>query len=341
MTAEIDCTLEEVADRIAASRCPLLIGHVRGDTDCVGSLAGLALALRDAGKNPTVTMQTVLVPPKLLRICDWVGVVPVERPDVSAGDLAIVLDTGVAGRMNIHGGIDCLSDIPTVAVDHHVSNERFCQLNHVSTEAGSTSELVFDILIHLDWPVTSVIATLLYAGIHGDTNGFSLSNTTPKSLRVASMLADAGADIAEISERIHRSRSRSEFDLRRLIYDNTRSSEDGRVTWSTAGHDEIIASGCNHADIDDQVLIPRSLENAEIAILFSEGLPGSVRINIRSERDIDVLPLAREFGGGGHRNSVGTSIKNKPLAEVVGSVVGRAVEYLVERYPRQGPGFRV
>lgn len=334
MTEGSDCTLEAAADRVAASQCPLLIGHVRADTDCVGSLAGLALAIRDAGRQSTVGVQQVLVPPKLMALFEWAGVTPVEKPDPAESDLVVVLDTAVASRMNIHGGIACLTGWPMLAVDHHVTNERFCQWNHVNVGASSTSELVFDMLTHLDWPITPTIATLLYAGIHGDTNGFSLPNTTPKSLQAASALAAAGAHITEVCQRLYRSRSRNEFDLLRLIYDNTRISEDGRVAWSTASHDEILAAGCNHADIDDQVLIPRSLGGADVAILFSEGLPGSVRINIRCERNIDILPLAREFGGGGHNNSAGTSIKNEPFQDVVQKVVNRAVTYLAERYPR-------
>jgi len=330
-----DSVFEEVAAQIAGCRRPLLVGHVRADADCVGSLAAMALVLRDAGKDVTVAANSVLVPPRLLRLFGWAGVTPVQDPDVRSVDLVIVLDTAITSRLNLVGGIECLADLPIVVIDHHITNERFGRWNYVDAEASSTSELIYHLLRRLDWPIPPMAATLLYAGIYGDTHGFSLANTTPGSLSVAAKLAEAGAEIAEVCQRIDRSRSRSEFDLLRLIYDNTRLSEDGRVAWSTARHDEILATGCNHADIDDQVSIPRSLEGADIAILFSEGLPGSVRINIRGEGDVDVLPFAEAFGGGGHRRSAGTSIKNEPFDAVVERVVGRAVAYLSERYPRQ------
>ncbi len=334
MSTDADSTIEEAAERIAASRCPLLVGHVRADLDCVGSLSALALALQGADRQPTIAIQPALVPPRLLRLYEWSGVSPVERPDVAAHDLVIALDTAITSRLNVACGIEGLSDRPIVTIDHHETNEHFGRWNHVDARASSTCELVYGVLQHLDWPITPMIATLLYAGIHGDTDGFSLPNTTPRSLRVASALADTGARIVEVCERAHRSKTRGEFELLRLIYRNTRASKDGRVAWSTASHEEILAAGCNHADIDDQVSVPRLLEGAEIAILFSEGLPGSVRINIRGEGGVAVLPLAKEFGGGGHRNSAGTSIKNRPFAEVVEEVVGRAVEYLEEGYPR-------
>ncbi len=327
----MDSTLQEVAEQIAASQRPLLIGHVRGDVDCVGSLAAMALALRDVGKQPTVAIQRILIPPRLLGLYDWAGVTPVEKPDVAASDLIVVLDTAVASRLNIACGIKGLADRPIATIDHHITNERFGRWDLVDVEASSTCELVLDLLTHLNWPISPMVATLLYAGIHGDTDGFSLANTSAGALEAASRLAAAGARIAEVCQRVDRSQTRSEFDLRRLIYDNTRVSEDGRVAWSTASYEDIASTGCNHADIDDQVAVPRSLEGAQIAILFSEGIPGSVRINIRGEGDVDILSLAKEFGGGGHRSAAGTSIKNQPFAQVVEQVVARAVTYLAER----------
>lgn len=334
MSTSLDRTLNEAAGPIASCERPLLIGHVRADLDCIGSLAGLAAALRDAGKQPAVGIQKVLVPPRLLHLFEWAEIQPEERPDPSAADLVIVLDTSVTSRLNIHCGIDGLAGKPIVVIDHHVTNERYGQWNHVRFDASSTCEIVVELLDLLNWPITPTIATMLYAGIHGDTDGFSLPNTTPRSLHVAARLAEAGAEVSRLCQRMYRSKTRSEFELLRLVYRNTRISEDGRVTWSTADHEQILAAGCNHADIDDQVAIPRLLEGADIAILFTEGLKDSIRINLRSEGEVDLLPLAKEFGGGGHPNAAGTSIKRRPFDEVVPEVTSRAIAYLAERYPR-------
>jgi phosphoesterase RecJ-like protein len=248
--------------------------------------------------------------------------------------VVVVLDTSAKSRLNIFCGYDGLADKPMVNIDHHVTNERFARWNYVDAHASSTSEVVFEALERLGWPIAPTVATMLYAGIHGDTGGFSFPNTTLHSLEVASKLAGMGAKIHEVCQRIHRSQTRGEFSLLRLIYDNARLSEDGRVAWSTADHAEIVSTGCNHTDIDEQVSVPRSLEGAEIALLFTEGLPGSVRINFRGEGEVDVLTLAKEFAGGGHRNSAGTIVRHRPMPEVVENVVARAVQYLAERYPR-------
>lgn len=339
-----DDSLQQIADLLTAARRPLLVGHVRADLDCVGSLSGLALALRENGKHAEVACQRVLVPPRLLLLFEWSSITPMERPDVDGADLVVALDTAVTSRLNIACGYAGLEDKPIAVIDHHVSNEHFGRWNHVNVLASSTCELIYDLLGLLRWPITPMIATMLYSGLHGDTSGFSLPNTTPKSLRVGSELAAAGADIVGICEKVYRSKTPSEFELLRIVYDNTRLSDDGRVAWSTISHEEIIGAGCSHADIDEQVMIPRLLDGAKIAILFSEGLRGSVRVNFRGEGEVDVLGLAREFGGGGHRTSAGTSVKKRPIEEVVREVVERAVAYLAERegrLRRSGPGSRV
>ncbi|HOW19469.1 MAG TPA: DHHA1 domain-containing protein, partial [Phycisphaerae bacterium] len=102
---------------------------------------------------------------------------------------------------------------------------------------------------------------------------------------------------------------------------------DGLIAYSTASHEEITGAGCGPADIDEQVAIPRSLKGIRMAILFTEGKPGRVRINFRGEGGTNVLELARELGGGGHATSAG-AIVNGSLPQVVPDVLERAARRL-------------
>ena len=81
-------------------------------------------------------------------------------------------------------------------------------------------------------------------------------------------------------------------------------------------------------DIDDQVSIPRALKGVAIAMLFSEGEPGVIRINLRGEGKITVLELAQRFGGGGHTQSAGVRVKNKSMEQVIADTVAAAQEHL-------------
>ncbi len=324
----------EVCDTLRAASRIALIGHVTPDADALASMGSLWLALPELGKYPRLVVPESSVSRQLRYLMDNAGLQTASADELAGCDLLVALDTAKKPRLNIPGPIDKLPSVPMLNIDHHATNTQFGTTNWVVGDASSTSELTYAVLRALGCQITPTIATLLYAGIHTDTQGFSLSNTGPNCLRVAHELAQAGARIHQVCERMHRSQSRGEFELLSVIYRNTRVSDDGRLAWSTADHQEITATGCSAGDIDDQVEIPRAIEGIRIAILFSEGEPGVVRMNFRGEQGLSVLELAQQFKGGGHHASAGARIRGT-IADVTARVISAAQEFLAQLEARQ------
>lgn len=325
---------EPPADLLGAvrrSRRPLIVGHVRPDGDCLGAILSMAGAsTAEADREPLVYYRGDQVSQRLAFLCSMSPHAIATLGQRQRCDAVIVLDTAQASRAAIDPPLGELTGggVPLLNIDHHVDNPRFGTVNWVVPGASSTCELVYSLLTALGWPISSTIASLLYAGIHTDTLGFSLPNTTAASLRIGAALVQAGATVADLGERLCRSQGKSEFDLARVIYDNTRLTPDGRIAYSTATFDEITATGCTAADIDDQVMIPRSLKGIRIAILFTEGKRGRIRMNFRGEGGTSVLDLARGFGGGGHESAAG-AIADGAMDMVVADVLERAGRSLV------------
>jgi phosphoesterase RecJ-like protein len=322
---------QDVLDAIARTQRPLIVGHVRPDGDCFGSMFALAAALlHPAGRQPALYYRRDHVSQRLAFLQHWrpVPVAPDDNPARSA-DALLVLDTARSDRAAVNPPLDQLAarGLPVVNIDHHLANAGYGTANWVVPQASSTSELVYRILDANRWPLTPDVAALLYAGIHTDTHGFSLPNTTASSLHAAAALVDAGAPVTDLCQRLWRSQAKSEFDLCRIIYDNTRLTEDGRIAYSTATYDEITRVGCTAADIDDQVTIPRALNGIRMAILFTEGKPDTIRMNFRGEAGTDVLELAKSLGGGGHAGAAG-AILDGPIHDVVATVLAKAAAYL-------------
>lgn len=332
MTSLAQSVPAEIVAVVQAAERVALIGHVTPDADCLGALGGLALALRQRGKTVRVSLPVGTVSRKLTAFAELAGLHPATTAELAACDLAIVVDTAREKRVNLDGKLDALPNVPVLNIDHHATNTRFGAHNWVESAASSASELVYRLLLALGTDVTPAMASLLYAGLHSDTQGFSLATTTPASLEAGLGLARAGADIAAVCERLHRSHSPAEFALRRIIHDNTRISPDGRLAWSTASHAEIVGAGCSASDIDDEVEIPRSIEGVLVAILLTEGDVDRVRINFRGEQGVSVLPLAEQFGGGGHVGSAG-AIRNGDCATVTEEVIGAALAFVAALEP--------
>jgi len=330
-TQTSDGTLAQVCEALRAAGRVALVGHVTPDADCLAVLGAMKLALEQLGQQPVVALPDGSVARRLRFLVEMADIRPGSAAELADCDVALVMDTAKAKRVNVQGKLEALAGARIINVDHHASNTRFGQINWVDGSRSSSCEMVYEIIRGLGCQITPTIATLIYAGIHNDTQGFSLANTTTRSFEVAHALAQAGARVVETCERLNRSRSRSEFELLKVVYRNTRLSDDGRLGWSTADYDEIRAAGCTANDIDDQVEVVRAIEGVRVAILFSEGRKGKVRMNFRGERGISVLELAQQFGGGGHGQAAG-AILDGTVPQVVERVIPAALDY-VARLP--------
>lgn len=317
----------DVCQAIHTARRLLLVGHVTPDADCLGSMGALAGGLRAAGKHVHASLPAGSVSRRLAFLAEMAELRPATHDEMKSCDAILVVDTAKAPRVNLDGKLEAFPGVPVVNIDHHDTNVGFGSHNWVDGRRSSAAEMVYETLRALDYPISRQTATLLYAGIHSDTQGFSLPNTTPRSLEVGHDLALTGVDIPHLCERLNRSYTPGEFKLMAIIYSNTRVSDDARLAWSTADHAEITGAGCTAADIDDQVNIPRSIEGIFVAILFTEGNKGKVRMNFRGERGTNVLELARKFGGGGHTESAG-AILDGDIAGVSARVLAEAKSFV-------------
>ena len=325
---------EAVVEALGRMHAPVMIAHVVPDADALGAQLAMALAWTGDSCRPKVALPEGSLSQRLRFLADWAQVAVATSADFTAADGFVLLDTAKQDRANVGPELkqtDWSAGRTIVNIDHHATNTRFGEVNWVVEEAGSTSELVYYLLRAANRPISATTASLLYAGLQTDTIGFSLSTTTASALRVGADLIEAGAEVGRLGERLCRSQSPSEFNLLRIVYANTRTVADGQLAYSSASYDEIHEAGCTAADIDDQINIPRALEGARLAMLFTEGVKGRTRINFRGSGDVTVVELARRFNGGGHAQSAG-AVLDGPLEESMEKVIPAAVEHL-ENFP--------
>lgn len=316
----------ELIQTLQTAERPVVAGHVTPDVDAIGSM--LALARVVPSQEAAIALPGIPVSQKLRFMIELAGEVPFAGADrIAAADVVAVVDTAGTNRVHVPGKWESLAGKMVVNIDHHISNPDFGTINWVVDGASSTCELIYRLIVSAGWELDATTASLLFAGIHSDTAGFSLPNTTADALEAAAGLVRAGADVERIGVRLCRSQEQHEFDLMRLVYHNTRVIADGQIAYSTLTHEEIKATNCTPEDIDDQVSIPRSLSRIRIAMLFSEAERGVVRINFRGENGTPVLELAKCLGGGGHTFSAGARIRGA-MDPIVKRVLQEAAQAL-------------
>jgi phosphoesterase RecJ-like protein len=198
-----------------------------------------------------------------------------------------------------------------VNVDHHHDNSRFGHLTLIAPAASPTAEIVYDVLVSLEIPLSPEIAEALYVALVTDTGRFQYSNTTPKALRLAADLVEAGADVHGIFRLVYETVQWAKLKLLALALERAELYENGRLVVTYLLKDDFAAVGAEEPYSEGIIDYLRSVEGSEMVALIREPPRDegpSRRISLRSSRDeVDVSAVARAADGGGHRQAAGFS----------------------------------
>src|SRR5690606_612402 len=126
-------------------------------------------------------------------------------------------------------GIQGLDEVFTVNIDHHATSEHFGTVNWIDSTASAVGEMIYNLCKAIGGRVTREIAECVYMALVTDTGSFHFSNTTDRTLKVASELIKAGARPAATSEAVYNNYPWSRIELMRRVLDTVRRDESGKV----------------------------------------------------------------------------------------------------------------
>jgi phosphoesterase RecJ-like protein len=296
----------------------LVVTHENPDGDALGSMLGMTLALRALGKDAVMYLAGSAPLPveyRFLALDDLQRAVPED-----AGERVLVAVDCANERRISEERSAVESAAMIVDVDHHHDNSRFGEVNLIVDDASSTAEIVRDILRELDVPLTPEIALPLYVGLVTDTGRFQYSNTTPKALRLAAELVEAGADVHGVFRHVYETVQFAKLKLLARALERAQLFEGGRLVVSYLLKDDFGAVGAEEPYSEGIIDHLRSVEGAEMVALIREPPRNegpARRVSLRSSHDeVDVSAIARQAGGGGHRQAAGFS-SEKSIAEII------------------------
>lgn len=290
---------------LAAGRV-LVVSHIRPDGDAIGSLLGLSLSLRAAGKEVRMVLSDG-VPSSFNHL---LGVREIHRRPKGEYDLIIVVDCSDLSRTG--AALEGM-DTPDLNIDHHVTNTAFGRINLIEPRAVATAEILAVLLEALALPIQPPAASALLTGLITDTIGFRTSNMTPEALRLAASLVEKGADLPGLYQASLVNRS---FSATRLWGAGlSRLERAGRLVWTDLPMQAREESGYHGKDDADLINILSAIEEADIALIFLEQGNGHIKVSWRAKPGFDISQLALSFGGGGHPAAAGADIPGT-LADV-------------------------
>ena len=306
MTIQPETDLRAIAAAIRTHDRFLLTTHEHPDGDALGSMLGMHLGLLGLGKDSVMYLPgsgPIAGEYQWMPLDGLVRTPPADQPE----RVLFALDCAAAGRI---GDSAALEVAPLVLnVDHHHDNTRFGGVDCVVSTASSTGEIVRDLLAELKVELTPQIAEPLFVALCTDTGRFSYSNTSPKALRLAAELVEAGADVAYVFKKVYESVGFPKLKLLARVLERSETFHEGEVVISWLVHTDWPDVGAGEGYSEGVIEHLRSVEGARLVALIREPPfrePVARRVSLRAaDLSIDVSAIARQFGGGGHPQAAG------------------------------------
>ncbi len=288
--------------------------HIKPDGDGVGSSLGLCWLLRSLGKSAEVIVRgEIPLSYRSLPGADEIrDIVYIDKKY----DAIFVIECSNIDRP----GIDGLLDEFTVNIDHHATSEHFGTINWIDSTASAVGEMIYNLCKAIGGRVTKEIAECVYMALVTDTGSFHFSNTTERTLKVASELVKAGVKPAEISEAVYNNYPWSRIELMRQVIATIKRHNSGRIATMRQTLEMRERAGSVDGDNNGFVNIPLAAREVLASIYMREVAEGKYRVSLRSKGDINVARVAEKFGGGGHNNAAGCGVEgdwDEKEAEIV------------------------
>ena len=297
MTEEIIGAIKERLDR---SDKILIASHIRPDGDAIGSLLGLGLALIDRGKS--VKMVLVDGVPASFRHLEGSNFIVKE----AGGEYDTFITVDCADFKRVGKAFETIGQ-PDINIDHHKTNENFGKLNLIEPEEVATSAILANHLSVWGLRITRPVADALLTGIITDTLGFRTSNTNPSALRLCAMLMETGSNMPDLYMRslVHKSFPAARYWGAGL----SRLEQENGIVWGTLTLDDRKHAGYGGNDDADLINLISAIHGNKVGMIFVEQSDNRVKISWRAlEEGIDVSPIAKQFGGGGHAAAAGADV---------------------------------
>lgn len=298
----------QLNDIIKSSKNILLTSHVNPDGDTLGSMCGMYSLIELNFKKKC----DMLVVSKVARMYDFIPnikfVKHIDEYDKSREyDLVINVDVAAIDRI-CDGEILFNKAKNTVNIDHHKTNIGYADLNFVDGNASSTAEVVYYIAKNLNWKTDLNTATCLYAGILTDTGSFRFDNTTPRALRYAAEMVEAGVSPSEMYKYCYETQSKNMVLFQAYCVSKAVFEDDDKIAYTKVYKKDMEKFNGEDDFTEGLTEKLRAVLSTRLAFVAKEMNNGWTKISMRS-KFADAAEICASFGGGGHKLASGCTVK--------------------------------
>src|SRR5258707_3326446 len=295
--------LSQVVELIENKGKFAITAHLRPDGDSLGSSLGLYWLLRALNKDVEVIMRDP-VPHTYQKLPGANDVRVTPAADQSYDGIFVIECSDMA-----RPGLLSLEQQFVVNIDHHATTALFGKINWIDSTASACGEMIYNLCKATGVRVTKEIAECVYTALITDTGSFHYSNTEERTFKVASELVRTGVKPAKTAEAVFASYPWSRIQLMGAVLSTARRDSSGRVACMRQTLEMQQKAKASDEDADGFVNYPLTVGEVEAVAMLKECEAGTYRTSLRSKGDVNVAKVAEKFGGGGHRNAAGCTLK--------------------------------
>lgn len=300
-----------IIEKLKADEKFLLTTHENPDGDALGSLVSMNAILQKLGKDTVMFMRETEFPlPYEYRyLLAEDGAIHFAPADLHERTI-VFLDCGSFERM----AVDFLRDdaLTLINIDHHHDNTQFGTLNMVESTRSSTAEIVYSIAKELGVEIDPFMADALYVGLVTDTGRFMYQNTGPLAHEMAADLLRSGVDVHAAYTRLYEDQPFGKVQLLGRALSTAQRFDGGLLTIVNLTKADFDETGSEETWTEGIVDFARAVAGTAVGAMYrqltGEGREHLAKVSLRSsDSRVDVSAIAREFGGGGHKQAAGAT----------------------------------
>ena len=168
--------------------------------------------------------------------------------------------------------------------------------------------MVFDLIRALGVALSVDIATHIYLAILTDTGSFHYSSISPRTFDICRQTLEAGVDPVLVARSVYDANNLGRLKLFGAVLSAMQLDTTGRIAIVYLDHEMAREAGGTYEDTEGLINLPLTVKEIQAVVFFKQVEGEQYRVSMRSKGDTDISAIAKEFGGGGHKNAAGCTV---------------------------------
>lgn len=318
-------TMSRLTELLDEAVTVAIIGHIRPDGDDIGSCLGTYNYIIE--NYPDKKKVRVFLESKISKFNFMHGYDDICHKmdkDDRDYDLVICQDASTVDRLGDFSEL-LKTAKHSLCIDHHRTNDGFCEINDIRPNTSSTSEVVFELLD--EEKISRNTAECLYTGIVHDTGVFQYTCMSPRTMEIAGRLLNKGVDPEFIVSYTFYQKTFNQIRAWGYAFQNAKLACDGRIIYSVFTWKDMKKFGISSIELDGISSELRLVDTADFAMLIYQDGQNSFKLSMRSNDKVDCSVIAQKHGGGGHIKASGCDMEGDP-EEIAAVIINEVREQL-------------